>query len=81
MWDRWWVCYGKTLLLLPLALLFMFWSLSNGTLSFADGSVSLDILLVLAGLVTILPLIWFNVAARSLSLTTPGFLSITLPPP
>ena len=69
----------ETLLLLPLALLFMFWSLSNGTLSFADGSVSLDILLVLAGLVTILPLIWFNVAARSLSLTTLGFFQYIAP--
>lgn len=69
----------ETLLLAPLAMVFMAWSLNNGQLSFAGGSVRLDILLALAGLVTILPLIWFNVAARSLSLTTLGFFQYIAP--
>ena len=36
-------------------------------------------LLVLAGLVTILPLIWFNVAAKNLRLTTVGFFQYIAP--
>jgi len=36
-------------------------------------------LLVLAGLVTTLPLIWFNMAARSLTLTTLGFFQYIAP--
>jgi chloramphenicol-sensitive protein RarD len=39
----------------------------------------MDGLLVLAGLVTILPLVWFNVAARTLSLTTLGFFQYIAP--
>ncbi len=69
----------ETLLLTPLALAFMAWSLSNGELSFASESVGLDVLLVLAGLVTILPLIWFNLAARTLSLTALGFFQYIAP--
>ncbi len=69
----------ETLLLSPLALLFMVWSLSNEKLSFASGSVSLDVLLVLAGLVTILPLIWFNLAARTLTLSALGFFQYIAP--
>jgi chloramphenicol-sensitive protein RarD len=39
----------------------------------------LDILLALAGLVTILPLIWFNLAARTLTLTALGFFQYIAP--
>lgn len=69
----------ETLLLSPLALLFMYGGLTSGALYFTGGSVGLDILLVLAGPVTILPLIWFNVAARSLSLTALGFFQYIAP--
>jgi len=69
----------ETLLLAPLALVFMAWSLSSGQLSFASGSARLDILLALAGLVTTLPLIWFNLAARTLTLTTLGFFQYIAP--
>ena len=79
MWGRWSACYGRTLLLAPAALLFMAWSLSNESLVFANGSVRLDVLLALAGLVTILPLIGFNLAARTLTLTTLGFFQYIAP--
>ena len=45
----------------------------------ASGDLQVDVLLVLAGLVTILPLIWFNVAARALRLTTIGFFQYIAP--
>ena len=66
------------LLALP-AVFFMFWAIDKQTLSFGSGPVRIDILLLFAGLVTILPLIWFNVAARTLSLTTLGFFQYIAP--
>jgi len=69
----------ETLLLALPALLFMAWSMQRGTLDFASGDLQIDVLLVLAGLVTILPLVWFNVAARSLRLSTLGFFQYIAP--
>ena len=69
----------ETVLLAPLALVFIGWSWRSGSLSFGSGDASMDVLLVLAGLVTILPLVWFNVAARSLELTTLGFFQYIAP--
>jgi len=69
----------ETLLLSLPALLFMAWSKQRGSLDFGSGDLQIDVLLVLAGLVTILPLIWFNVAAKNLRLTTVGFFQYIAP--
>lgn len=69
----------ETLLLALPALLFVAWSVQRGTLEFASGSLPIDVLLVLAGLVTVLPLVWFNVAARNLRLSTVGFFQYIAP--
>ena len=69
----------ETSLIAPLAIAFMVWSAKNGTLSFGAGSLQTDFLLGLAGLVTILPLVWFNVAAKSLRLSTLGFFQYIAP--
>lgn len=69
----------ETLLLSLPAALFMASGYRAGTLSFLAGEATLDLLLILAGLVTILPLIWFNTAARSLKLSTMGFLQYIAP--
>jgi chloramphenicol-sensitive protein RarD len=69
----------ETLLLAIPALLLLAWSAQHGSLSFGKGDLKLDLLLVLAGLVTILPLVWFNVAARSLRLSTVGFFQYIAP--
>jgi chloramphenicol-sensitive protein RarD len=66
------------LLVIP-AIGFLAWSHQQGTLAFANDSTRIDILLMLSGLVTILPLIWFNVAARSLTLSTLGFFQYLAP--
>jgi chloramphenicol-sensitive protein RarD len=66
-------------LIAPLAIAFLAWSSHVGVLSFGAGSLRTDFLLALAGLVTILPLIWFNVAARSLRLSTLGFFQYIAP--
>lgn len=69
----------ETSLIAPLAIAFMVWSAHNATLTFGTGGLSTDVLLALAGLVTILPLVWFNVAARSLRLSTLGFFQYIAP--
>jgi chloramphenicol-sensitive protein RarD len=69
----------EALLLVIPAIVFMAWSHQQETLAFASVSTRIDFLLVLSGLVTILPLIWFNVAARSLTLSTLGFFQYLAP--
>jgi chloramphenicol-sensitive protein RarD len=69
----------ETLLLLLPALIFVAWSLDRGVLEFGHGSLRLDLLLIGLGLVTILPLIWFNVAAKNLTLTAVGFFQYLAP--
>jgi len=69
----------ETLLLALPALVFVAWSAQHGSLYFGTAGTGQDILLGLAGLVTVLPLVWFNVAARSLRLTTLGFFQYIAP--
>lgn len=69
----------ETLLLALPALAWVFWTAGRGELYFGTAGGGQDLLLALAGLVTVLPLIWFNVAARSLRLTTLGFFQYIAP--
>ena len=64
--------WENLLLFLP-ALAYLLWRSSGGQLDFLAHGPSLDYILMLAGLVTILPLIWFNTATRYLTLTVVGF--------
>jgi chloramphenicol-sensitive protein RarD len=69
----------ETALLAPVALLYLATTASSGGLYFGTGSWRLDLLLAAAGLITALPLLWFNVAAQSLPLSTLGFLQYLSP--
>lgn len=64
----------ETILLLPICLAYLGYLIVSGTSSFTPGQSDIAGLLVLAGVVTTLPLIWFNAAATRLSLTTVGFI-------
>jgi chloramphenicol-sensitive protein RarD len=64
----------ETALLSPLALAFLMWLQSAGALALGHQSLTLDILLFLAGPATVIPLVLFALAARRLTLTTIGFL-------
>ena len=66
--------FVETSLLAPVALGFLFWLGAQGSLSFAHQSTGLDVLLALAGPITVVPLVLFALAARRLRLTTVGFL-------
>jgi len=69
----------ETLLLITPALVYFAWALFAGSLQFMYHSVQLDLLLLMAGLVTVLPLIWFNLAVQNLSLTNLGFFQYLTP--
>ena len=69
----------ETLLMALPALAYVAWAAHKGSLSFGRQGVDIDLLLVLAGLVTVLPLVWFNVAARNLRLSTVGFFQYIAP--
>lgn len=68
----------ETLYLLPLALLYLLWSSSPSSNLF-NNSWQLNGLLLVAGPVTLMPLLLFTIAARRLNLSTVGFLQYLAP--
>lgn len=64
----------ETTLLSPIALVYLLWLMSTGNAVFLNGSTMMDTLLVLAGPVTVVPLVLFALSARRLRLSTIGFL-------
>ncbi len=69
----------ETLLLTIPAVAYVYWAADRGGLVFVHATLQLDLLLVLAGLITVLPLVWFNVAARHLPLSMVGFFQYLSP--
>nr|WP_282450032.1 EamA family transporter RarD [Microbulbifer sp. CAU 1566] len=63
----------ETMYMLPVALGFLFWT-SSPTSNLLNNSWELNGLLLLAGPITLTPLLLFNIAARRLNLSTIGFL-------
>ena len=69
----------EVLLLMPLGLGYLLWLQAKGGMGFLHLGLTTDGLLLLAGPVTVLPLISFNTAAKKLSLTVLGFFQYTTP--
>jgi chloramphenicol-sensitive protein RarD len=69
----------ETLLLGPIALGYLLWLAASGKGTMGQGNHSLDLLLLLSGVVTTIPLFCFAEAARRLPLTTLGFLQYLSP--
>jgi chloramphenicol-sensitive protein RarD len=69
----------ETIILTPLALAYLAILQRNGTLIFGPHELSLSLLLIICGVVTSVPLVWFGHAARHLRLTTIGFLQYLAP--
>jgi chloramphenicol-sensitive protein RarD len=65
--------------LAPIAALYLLWLWASGQSSFGLATPERDALLLGAGVVTALPLIWFAASARKLPLTTIGLLQFTSP--
>ncbi len=69
----------ETLLLSPFALAYIVYLTTQQDSSFLSGSLRLDLLLPLSGIVTAIPLLLFVAAARRLQLATIGFMQYLTP--
>ncbi len=71
--------FVETVCLCPVALLYLAGLGATGNLVFAAAPPPTALLLSLAGVVTVLPLVWFTCAARRLPLSTLGLLQYLAP--
>jgi chloramphenicol-sensitive protein RarD len=69
----------ETALLTPFALGWILWLSSRGSGAFAQVDTATDVLLILGGAVTAIPLLMFTAAARRLPYSTLGFLQYVAP--
>lgn len=69
----------ETALLTPIALFYLIVVHRHGSGAFGAGSLVIDALLLVSGVVTTLPLLWFTAGARRLRLTTIGVLQYISP--
>ena len=63
----------ESLLMLPIAIFYWQFFIESGTSDMASNTLSLNLLLMLAGLVTTAPLLCFTAAAKRLTLSSLGF--------
>lgn len=71
--------FVETLVLLPMAMGYWIWLMNTGISDFSSRDPFLSFLLVLAGPITILPLLLFVLAARRLPFSLIGFLQFIAP--
>jgi len=71
--------FVETMFLAPVSLWYLWHMNSTGTGSFGHYSTLSDILLVLAGPITALPMFWFGIAATRIPLSTLGFIQYLAP--
>jgi len=64
----------ETLVLSPLALIYVAWGLINGSSPLYNANIETLSLLVLTGVITTMPLYWFALGARLISLSAIGFM-------
>lgn len=69
----------ETLLMAPFAIAYVVWSGMAGHAAFAAGDTRINLLLLSAGVLTSVPLIWFVNATRRLRYTTVGVLQYLAP--
>ena len=69
----------ETIILAPFALGFILWMEGSGQGGLGEWSIATDLLLVVGGAITAIPLLLFTAAAKRLPLTTLGFLQYIAP--
>jgi len=69
----------ETLVLVPIALIWLGWMFGDGQAEFGYAGPGITGLLILAGPITVVPLLMFAIAAKRLSLTTVGFMQFLAP--
>lgn len=65
--------FTETLILMPFALIGIYYLISTNKISFLHSTVYIDLMLCLGGLITVIPLLLFNGAATRMKLSTLGF--------
>ena len=70
--------WETALMFLP-ALAYLLWLAGQSSQEFLHVSINIDLLLIGSGLATVLPLIWFNMAAQKLPLSILGFFQYIAP--
>lgn len=63
----------ESLMMLPLALVYWLWFVDSSTANLTNNSLSLNITLICAGIVTTAPLLCFTAAAKRMTLSALGF--------
>ena len=71
--------FVETALLSPVAAAYLWMLIGAGQASFLSASTGHDVLLIVAGPLTVVPLLCFAIAARKLTLTTIGFMQFIAP--
>jgi chloramphenicol-sensitive protein RarD len=71
--------FVETLVLFPISAIYLIWLMSTGISAFTPGDLPMMGLLLMAGPVTVLPLLCFALAARRLNLSTVGFMQFIAP--
>lgn len=69
----------ETMVLTPFALSYIIWGLVSGEGHLFTESLQTDVLLIMAGIVTTMPLYWFAIGAKRISLTSVGFMQYVAP--
>ena len=69
----------ETLVVMPFALGFLFYSGASDNYPFFPSSIFLTLLLIFGGVITIAPLYWFGKAAQKIPLSTLGFIQYVTP--
>jgi len=69
----------ETIVLFPFALTWLLWLIHSDASMFAAGDSRISVLLLLAGPITVIPLMCFAIAARRVTLTTIGFMQFLAP--
>ena len=71
--------FVEAIILFPLAMGYLGWIMYQGTAVFGAGDARMSAILVLAGPFTIIPLLFFALAARRLNLATVGMMQFIAP--
>lgn len=70
---------GETLAVAPVALGYLVWLETSGRGTFASEGIGHTVLLILGGVITVVPLLFYGMAAKRLPLTTIGMLQYVTP--
>jgi chloramphenicol-sensitive protein RarD len=71
--------FVETLILFPIAAAWFLWMVQTEQASFGYSGAGMSSLLILGGPLTVIPLLFFAIAARRLTLTTIGFMQFLAP--